>query len=119
MAQEIVNYLAAHPRFFMGLGAFIVLLAAFGLWYVITHYLQIILITLLCAGGFGSAIVVLYRGIMLNHQDLVGIGVFLLLVFPVIFWQAIKLSYAEPPDPKAADKTPAQRKTGPANLERA
>lgn len=117
MAQEIVNYLAAHPRFFAGLGAFIFLLAAFGLWYVITHYLQIILITLLCAGGIASAGVVIYRGVMLDMQDLVGIGVFLILVFPVIFWQAIRLSYAEPPE-KSVEKPGTARKTSSANLER-
>ncbi len=117
MAQSIFDYLAAHPKFFMALGAFIVLLAAFGLWYVITHYLQIILITFLCAGGVGSAIVVIYQGVTHELRDLVGIGVFLILVFPVIFWQAIRLSYAEPPpEPKAAEKPPAARKTAPANL---
>ena len=65
-------------------------LAVVGLWYVVSHHLQAIMITLLTAAGIGSGLLVLYRGFRTDMKDLMGIGLFLVIVFPIIFWQAIR-----------------------------
>jgi hypothetical protein len=89
MLDEAIRYLSAHPAVLsaMGLTAG---LAAVGLWYVLYHHLQAILITLLTAAGIGSGLLVLYRGFRSEMNDLMGIGLFLIVIFPIIFWQAIK-----------------------------
>jgi hypothetical protein len=80
-------------------------LAAVGLWYVVSHHLQAILITLLTAGGIGSGLLVLYRGFRTETHDLMGIGLFLIVIFPIIFWQAIKT--LEPMSPEERARGPA------------
>jgi fucose permease len=70
-----------------------------GLWYVLSHHLQAILITLLSAAGTGSGMLVLYRGYNAEMRDLMAIGLFLVAIFPIIFWQAIK--QLEPVAPEA------------------
>jgi fucose permease len=65
-------------------------LASVGLWYVLAHHLQAIIITVLSALGGGSGLLVLYRGYHADMHDLIWIGLFLIVIFPIIFWQAIK-----------------------------
>jgi hypothetical protein len=102
MLNELMQYLAAHPGVLTAIGI-TALLAVVGLWYVISHHLQAIMITLLTAAGIGSGLLVLYRGFRADMKDLMGIGLFLIAVFPIIFWQAIK--FIEQP-------APSQSKTG-------
>lgn len=90
MLNELMQYLASHPGILTALGI-TALLAAVGLWYVVSHHLQAILITLLTAAGIGSGMLVLYRGFRTDMKDLMGIGLFLIVVFPIIFVQAIKM----------------------------
>jgi fucose permease len=89
MLDEVIGYLGTHPAIMSAICATAVL-AAVGLWYVVSHHLQAILITLLTAAGIGSGLLVLYRGFHSEMHDLMGIGLFLIIVFPIIFWQAIK-----------------------------
>ena len=49
------------------------------------------------AAGIGSGMLVLFRGFRTDTKDLMGIGLFLIVIFPVIFWQAIK--QLEPVEP--------------------
>jgi hypothetical protein len=96
MLDQTILYLGAHPAVLTAMGL-TAALAAIGLWYVVNHHLQAILITVLTAAGIGSGMLVLYRGFSTDTKDLMGIGLFLVLVFPVIFWQAIK--QLEPMEP--------------------
>jgi hypothetical protein len=89
MLDEAIRYLGAHPAVLSAMGL-TAALAGVGLWYVLYHHLQAILITLLTAGGIGSGLLVLYRGFRAEMNDLMGIGLFLIVIFPIIFWQAIK-----------------------------
>ena len=89
MLDQLIVYLGVHPAVLTAMGLTAVL-AGVGLWYVVHHHLQAILITLLTAAGIGSGMLVLYRGFRTDMKDLMGIGLFLVAVFPVIFWQAIK-----------------------------
>jgi hypothetical protein len=89
MLDELMRYLGAHPAVLSAVGL-TAGLAAIGLWYVLHHHLQAILITLLTAAGIGSGLLVLYRGFNADMRDLMGIGLFLIVIFPIIFWQAIK-----------------------------
>ena len=91
MWQEVLSYLTLHPGVLTVL-AMTLVLAVVGLWYVIYHHLSAILITVLTAAGIGSGALVLYRGFQSEPQmkDLIGIGLFLMVIFPAIFWQAIK-----------------------------
>lgn len=91
MVQNIFAYFAAHPGQLTAVLVAIVL-AGIGLWYVISHHLQVIVITLLCSGGVASGIAVLYHGAVAGARDLLVIGLFLVAVFPVIFVQALRLS---------------------------
>jgi hypothetical protein len=100
MLDEAIRYLSAHPAVLSAIGL-TAGLAAIGLWYVLYHHLQAILITLLTAAGIGSGLLVLYRGFNADMTDLMGIGLFLIVIFPIIFWQAIK--QLEPmPEPRGA-----------------
>lgn len=90
MFDELTQYLAAHPGVLTAIGIAAVL-AVVGLWYVISHHLEAILITLLTAAGIGSGLMVLYRGYHADMRDLMLIGLFLIVVFPIIFTQAIKM----------------------------
>jgi len=89
MLQEIVQYMQAHPRLTVTLGV-IVLLAIVGLWYVLAHHLEAILMTFLTVAGMASGAIVFYRGLEGGMQDLAWIGLFLMVVFPVVFYQAVK-----------------------------
>jgi hypothetical protein len=96
MLDEVALYLGAHPAQLTAIGLAIVL-AGVGLWYVLAHHLQAIIVTVLSAAGVGSGLLVLYRGYKADMSDLVAIGLFLIVIFPVIFWQAIK--QLEPTEP--------------------
>lgn len=93
MAQDILQYFGAHPGLLAALGL-VAALAVIGLWYVVVHHLTEIVITLLCIGGLASGVVVLYRGatVATPMRDLIGIGLFLIVLFPLIFLQAIRRS---------------------------
>ncbi len=91
MVQDIIQYLSTHPGILAALLLFC-FLALVGGWYVIHHHLKLILVTLLCAGGFASGVLVAYRGVKGDMRDLVAIGLFLIAIFPVIFTQALKTS---------------------------
>jgi len=98
MLSEITSYLGEHPAQLATLCLTIVL-AVVGLWYVLYHHLQAIIVTVLSALGEGSGLTVLYRGYHADMRDLIWIGLFLCVIFPVIFWQAIK--QLEPMEPAA------------------
>ncbi len=104
MLDEAIRYLGAHPAVMSAICVTAVL-AAVGLWYVVSHHLQAILITLLTAGGIGSGLLVFYRGFRTEMDDLMGIGLFLIVIFPIIFWQAIKT--LEPMSPEERARRPA------------
>jgi hypothetical protein len=93
LLQEIVTYLIAHPVLLGCLGLFM-FLAAVGGWYVLSHHLGDLLTTVLCAAGFASGILVLYRGYSEGMRDLMAVGAFLLLVFPIIYQQGLKIARA-------------------------
>lgn len=97
MLGDSIQYLSAHPAVMSAMGLTAVL-AVVGLWYVLSHHLQAIVITLLSAAGVGSGMLVLYRGFRSEMNDLMVIGLFLIVIFPIIFWQAIKL--LEPVEPE-------------------
>jgi hypothetical protein len=108
MLDDVALYLGAHPAQLSAIGLAVVL-AGVGLWYVLAHHLQAILITLLSAAGFGSGMLVFYRGFRSEMNDLMGIGFFLVVIFPIIFWQAIK--QLEPmPEPRRSPRAMLSRK---------
>ena len=94
MAQDIVHYFSSHPGL-LGLLGLVAVLAIIGLWYVIAHHLTEIVVTLLCSGGLASGVVVLYRGATVPMKDLILIGLFLIVLFPIIFLLAIRRSAKE------------------------
>jgi hypothetical protein len=96
MLDETIRYLGIHPGLLSATGL-TAALAIVGLWYVVAHHLQAIMITILSAAGIGSGLLVLYRGFRADMTDLMGIGLFLIVIFPIIFWQAIKT--LEPVEP--------------------
>lgn len=98
MLDDVALYLGEHPAQLTAIGIAIVL-AGVGLWYVLSHHLQAIIITILSAAGFGSGLLVLYRGYHSGLTDLIWIGLFLIVIFPIIFWQAIKLIEPSIPPP--------------------
>jgi hypothetical protein len=103
MVQELSQYLVEHPVVLASLGVFAVL-AVVGGWYVVFHHLHAVLITLLCAAGFVSGIIVLYRGYQSDLRDLMVVGAFLIVIFPVLYQQAIrvaKVAYGGPPSATA------------------
>ena len=89
--QAVIAYLGDHPGQLTALVLFF-FLAIIGAWYVLSHHLGSLLITLLCAAGFASGALVLYRGWQEGLRDLMGVGVFLLLIFPIIYQQALKVA---------------------------
>ncbi len=91
MYQELSQYLVEHPVVLGGLGVF-VLLAIVGGWYVVSHHLHSVLITMLCAAGFVSGILVFYRGYSGEMRDLMIIGAFLTVIFPLVYHQAIRVA---------------------------
>jgi hypothetical protein len=103
MLNDVTTYFSEHPAQLVT-ACVTVVLAVVGLWYVLSHHLQAIIITLLSAMGEGSGLMVLYRGYHEGLRDLVWIGVFLILIFPYIFWQAIK--QLEPVEPATRTARP-------------
>jgi hypothetical protein len=91
MFQELTTYLGHHPVVLSSIGVF-VLLAVVGAWYVLSHHLHALLITLLCAAGFAAGVLVFYRGYQSNMRDLMAVGAFLTVCFPVIYQQAIRVA---------------------------
>ncbi len=91
LLQEIAEYLIAHPVILGCIGVFL-LLAFIGAWYVLSHHLGNLLTTLLCAAGFASGVLVLYRGYMEGMRDLMAVGAFLMVIFPVIYQQGLKVA---------------------------
>lgn len=109
MIQDVIQYFTAHPVQ-LGVLVLTILLAAVGLWYVLYHHLKLILVTLLCAAGGGSGLLVLYRGFTAGMRDLMGVGAFLVIIFPIIFIQALRLSQkVGPVKPAGADAGHAKR----------
>ena len=100
MLDELIQYLGAHPGVMTAI-AVTALLAVVGLWYVVSHHLQAIMITLLTA--------VLYRGFSAEMKDLMGIGLFLVVIFPIIFWQAIKLIEPSMPEERSGRRPTPSR----------
>lgn len=111
MIQDVIQYLSTHPGVLAALCLFL-FLALVGGWYVVHHHLKLILVTLLCAGGFASGCLVLYRGTQGNMRDLIAIGMFLIVVFPVVYLQALRLTKIATGftgGPAAADRGHAKR----------
>lgn len=103
MLQDIMNYLSHHPVVLSSIGVF-VLLAVIGAWYVLAHHLPALLVTLLCAAGFAAGVLVLYRGYQAETRDLMAVGAFFVVIFPIIYQQAIrvaKIAYGNAPSPTA------------------
>lgn len=111
MYQDIIQYLGGHPLVLSALLLFL-FLALVGGWYVLTHYYKLILITLLCSAGFASGGLVLYRGAQAGMRDLMGVGLFLLVIFPVIFVQALKMSKVAYGTKRAGGKGPSATDRG-------
>lgn len=109
MLQEVIQYFAAHPVQ-LGVLFLTLLLAGVGLWYVIYNHIKLIMITLLCAAGAGSGVLVLARGFKADMRDLIGVGLFLLVIFPLIFFQALRLvREPAPKKPAGTDQGHAKR----------
>ena len=100
MTFDIAEIVGQHPRITM-LAVLTLLLAGVGTWYVIQHHLKLILVTVLCGFGFFAGGLVIYRG----SQDpvLVGVGLFLLVTFPLIWMRSIwsQSAAAKKPAPAA------------------
>jgi len=107
MLDQLIQYLSAHPGVMTAI-VVTALLAVVGLWYVVSHHLQAIMITLLTAAGIGSGLLVLYRGFRTEMKDLMGIGLFLTIIFPIIFWQAIKMMEPMAPEERGRRPTPSR-----------
>ncbi|MEQ1713958.1 MAG: hypothetical protein ABL908_21535 [Hyphomicrobium sp.] len=112
MIHDVIQYLSTHPGILATLLLFL-FLALVGGWYVLYNYYKLILVTLLCAGGFASGVLVLYRGAQGNARDLIVIGLFLLVVFPIVFYQALQTSkVAYGTKAPTADKGPSPTDKG-------
>ncbi|MBA4171714.1 MAG: hypothetical protein C0511_03420 [Hyphomicrobium sp.] len=111
MIQDVLQYLSTHPGVLAAVCLFL-FLALIGGWYVVHHHLKLILVTLLCAGGFASGCLVAYRGVQGDMRDLVAIGLFLIVVFPIVYLQALrttKIASGMVGGPSAADRGHAKR----------
>jgi len=108
MLQDIAEYLIAHPVILGCIGVFF-LLAFVGAWYVISHHLGNLLTTLLCAAGFASGVLVLYRGYTEGMRDLMAVGAFLMVIFPIIYQQGLKVAKIAFGDASATAKGHAKR----------
>jgi hypothetical protein len=109
MVQDVMVYLGAHPGVTSAMGV-TAALAVVGLWYVLYHHLEAIIITLLTAAGIGSGLLVMYRGFDAGMTDLKAIGLFLVVIFPVIFWQAVKQLEPMEPDSRRSPRDMFSRK---------
>ncbi len=108
MFAELSQYLVEHP-FILGAIAAFCLLAAIGAWYVVAHHIHAVLITMLCAAGFVSGIIVLYRGYQLEKRDLMVVGAFLIVIFPLVYHQAIRIAKIAFMGPETMSKGHAKR----------
>lgn len=99
--HDLMNYLGEHPTVLMAIGVFLVL-AVVGAWYVLSHHLEVLLVTMLSAAGFVSGAIVLYRGYQLGLRDLMAIGAFLMVIFPIIYRQAVEVAKSTSGDGAAA-----------------
>jgi hypothetical protein len=108
MYQELSQYLVEHPVVLAAVSVFFVL-AAVGAWYVLAHHLHSVLITLLCAAGFVSGILVFYRGYSGEMRDLMIIGAFLIVIFPLVYQQVIHMAKVAYGAPSATAKGHARR----------
>jgi hypothetical protein len=106
--EELNQYLVDHPVVLGSVGVF-VLLAVIGAWYVISHHLHAVMTTLLCAAGFVSGILVLYRGYSTGMHDLMLIGAFLIVIFPIVYQQVIHVAKVAYGGPAALSKGNARR----------
>jgi hypothetical protein len=112
MLDDTIRYLGVHPGVLTSV-AIAVVLAIVGLWYVISHHLHAILITLLSAAGAGSGVLVITRGYRAGMNDLIWVGLFLIVIFPIIYWQAIKqIEPMEPRTGRGRMRTMLSRKAG-------
>lgn len=112
MIQDVAQYLSSHPGVLAALSVFLIL-AIVGGWYVLHHHLKLILVTLLCAAGFACGCLVFYRGFHLGMRDLMGAGAFLIVIFPVVYLQALRttrlISGQSAAGPSPTDKGHAKR----------
>ena len=106
--RNTLQYMVDHPVV-LGLAAVFLVLAAVGAWYVVSHHLHSLLITLLCAAGFAAGALVLYRGIVLEMVDLMVAGGFLVLIFPLIYREALRIARVAYGDASALSKGHARR----------
>ncbi|MGE0022733.1 MAG: hypothetical protein AB7S70_03770 [Hyphomicrobium sp.] len=91
MLQDVMQFFVDHPAVTASLAMF-ALLALIGGWYVVSHHLHSVLVTLLCSAGFVSGIFVLYRGYEQGLLDLQIIGAFLIVIFPLVYHRAIRVA---------------------------
>ncbi len=108
LLQELAAYLIAHPVVLGCIGVFMVL-AFVGAWYVLSHHLGNLLTTMLCAAGFASGVLVLYRGYTEGMRDLMAVGAFLMVIFPIIYQQGLKIARVAFGDSSATAKGHARR----------
>jgi hypothetical protein len=111
--HDLMAYLGEHPAVLTAIGVFVIL-AMVGAWYVVSHHLHVLLVTMLCAAGFAAGAIVLYRGYQMALKDLIAIGAFLMIIFPVIYQQAVKVAKIAYPTrsiagPEAMSKAHAKR----------
>ncbi len=109
--QQIAQFVAGHPIVLAALALF-ALLAAIGAWYVLSHHLKVLLLTLLCAAGFAAGLVVLYRGVTSELTDLVVVGGFLTLIFPLLYREALRIAKIAYPKAPAVAAGHAKRAGG-------
>lgn len=85
----MMQYIQAHPVLSAILGA-VAALALIGLWYVVSHHFRTIVTGAICIAGAAAGLVVIWRGIGNDQMDLIGIGVFLIVIFPVFLMQTLR-----------------------------
>ena len=83
------QYMQAHPVVSAILGG-CAALALIGLWYVVSHHLRAIVTAVICVAGAAAGLVVIWRGVGNDQMDLIGIGVFLIVIFPIFMMQTLK-----------------------------
>lgn len=86
---NVTQFIQAHPLLAVVL-ALVTIFALVGLWYVVSYHLREIVTAVVCIVGAASGAVVFWRGATHDLIDLVAIGGFMLLIFPVILYQAIQ-----------------------------
>lgn len=101
----MLQYMQAHPVISALLGG-VVALALVGLWYVVSHHARTVVMTLICLAGIASGIVVVWRGVGNDLIDLIGIGVFLLVIFPIFLMQTLRSGKAGPARPTMLPQIP-------------